>query len=371
MPRLSAALGLTIVSLLLQGCALPQGAGIATQVMAGAEAPDANFAVEFVTAANLDRLQSWPGVGDPNAASGWIGHKGGPASQIIEAGDTLDLTVFNNEENSLLTTPGQKQLAIPALTVAPDGTVFLPYADKVYVAKMTSDQAREAIQKGLAGVIPSAQVQLTVTSGRRNVVELISGVGSPGSYPMPDQNFSVLSLLAQGGGASANLVNPQVRLSREGKLYGVSLERLLANPSLDTTLRGGDKVYVEAEKRYFLSLGAAKNEAQIKFPQTRVTALDAMSLIGGFNDSTADPKGILILREYDDSAVRSDGSGPSRQRMIFAFDLTTADGLFSAGDFSILHQDLVLVTESPIISARSAIGFILQALGLPAAIQKL
>lgn len=343
---------------------------MATQVMAGAEEPDANFAVEFVTAANLGRLQSWPGVGDPNAANGWIGHKGGPSSQIIEAGDVVTLAVWSSEENSLLTTPGQKQLSIPPLTVGPDGTVFLPYADKVYIAKMSPDQAREAIQKGLATVVPSAQVQVTVASGRRNAVELISGVGQPGSYPLPDQNFTILSLLAQGGGAAGGLVNPQVRLSREGKLYGVSLEKLLANPSLDTTLRGGDKVYVEGEKRYFLSLGAAKTEAQIKFPQARVTALEAMSLMGGLNDNTADPKGILILREYGADALRADGGGPSRRRMIFAFDLTTADGLFSAGDFTIQHQDLVLVTESPIVAARTAISFVMQSLGLAGAIQK-
>ncbi len=344
---------------------------MSAQVMAGAEQPDANFAVEFVTAANLGQLQSWPGIGDPNAANGWIGHKGGPASQIIEAGDTVALSVWSSEENSLLTTPGQKQLSIPPLTVGPDGTVFLPYADKVYIAKMSPDQAREAIQKGLATVIPSAQVQVTVTSGRRNAVELISGVGQPGSYPLPDQNFTILSLLAQGGGVGGSMTNPQVRLSRDGKLYGVSLEKLLANPSLDTTLRGGDKVYVEGEKRYFLSLGAARNEAQITFPQSRVTALDAMSLIGGLNDNTADPKGILILREYGANALRSDGSGPTKQRMIFAFDLTTADGLFSAGDFTIQHQDLVLVTESPIVAARTAISFIMQSLGLNGALQKL
>lgn len=371
MIRLPAALGLTIASLVFQGCALPQGAGLATQVMAGAEEPDANFAVEFVTAENLGLLQSWPNVGDPNAANGWISRKGGPSSQIIEAGDVVTLSVFSSEENSLLTSPGQKQLDIPPLTVDADGTVFLPYADKVYVAKMTPEQAREAIQKGLATVVPSAQVQLSVASGRRNEVELISGVAKPGSYPLPDQNFSILSLLAQGGGASSSLKNPYVRLSREGKLYGLSLESLLANPSLDTTLRGGDKVYIENEKRYFLSFGAAKVEAQITFPQARVSALDAMSLIGGLNDGTANPKGILILREYGANAVRSDGTGPSKERMIFAIDLTTADGLFSAGDFSIQHQDLVLVTESPIISARSAIGFVLQALGLSSAIEKL
>jgi polysaccharide export outer membrane protein len=263
-----------------------------------------------------------------------------------------------------LATPEQRQIAFPPLTVSPDGTIFLPYADKVYVAKMSPDEAREAVQKGLSSVVPSAQVQLSVESGRRNEVELISGVPSPGPYPLPDGNYGILSLIAKGGGVPATMVNPQVRLSRDGKVYGVSMERLLADPNLDTTLRGGDKVYLEEEQRYFLSLGAAGREAQIVFPQSKVTALDSMSLIGGLNDNTADPKAILILREYSSRAVRADGTGPDKERMIFVFDMTTADGLFSAGDFSIQHQDLVLVTESPVITARTAISLIGAAFGL-------
>jgi polysaccharide export outer membrane protein len=229
---------------------------------------------------------------------------------------------------------------------------------------MSPEQAREAVQKGLSSVVPSAQVQLSVLSGRRNEVEVISGTTKPGPYPLADKNYSILSLIALAGGATPALANPQVRLSREGKVYGISMEKLLANPSLDTVLHGGDKIYLENEKRYFLSLGAAGNEAQIPFAQGSVSALDAMSLIGGLNDSTANPKGILILREYSAKAVRTDDSGPERARMIFAFDLTTADGLFSAGDFDIQHQDLVLVTESPIINARTAVSIIGSAFGL-------
>ena len=370
MSRLPAAIGLSLFALALSGCALPQGAGMASQVLAGAEEPDANFAVELVTSESLDRIAQWPGGSDPNAVGGWINHKAGPSSGLVEAGDILTVNIFNNEESSLLGAPGQKQITIPPLTVSTDGTVFLPYADKVYVAKMSADEAREAIQQKLIAVIPSAQVQVGVEHGRRSEVDLISGVANPGTFPLPDRNFSLLSLIAQGGGVSQALNHPQVRLSRDGKLYGISMERLLADPSLDTTLRGGDKVYVEDEKRYFLSLGAAKSETQLFFPQSRVTALDAMSLIGGLNDSSADAKAILILREYGAKSLRSDGTGPSRSRMIFAFDLTTADGLFSAGDFQVHHKDLVLVTESPVISGRTAFAIVAQALGLAVTAQK-
>ena len=62
--------------------------------------------------------------------------------------------------------------------------------------------------------------------------------------------------------------------------------------ALDTTLRGGDKVYVEKDGRYFLSLGAAGKEAQIPFPSDKINALDAASLIGGVNDTDVDAEAI-------------------------------------------------------------------------------
>jgi len=347
----------------LAGCDLPQGAGMQSQILAGSESPEATFAVRFVTRETLPVLKSWPFYSGSKGV-GWISNTAGPAGRLIEAGDLISLTVWDNEEGSLLNSPGQKLVALPDLTVSPKGTVFIPYADEVYIAKMSPDQARLAIQEKLIRSIPSVQVQLGHESGRRNAIDIVSGVGKPGSYPLPDRNFTILSAVALGGGVAEIISTPQVRLLRDGKLYGISMDRLLQNPGLDTTLRGGDKVFVESEDRYFLSLGAAGKEAQVIFPQDHLTALDAMSLIGGVNDGRGNPKGILVLRDYPAAALRPDDSGPERERMVFAIDLTTADGLFSAGDFAVQHRDLVLVTESPVTTTQTIFGLVGAALGL-------
>ena len=136
------------------------------------------------------------------------------------------------------------------------------------------------------------------------------------------------------------------------------------HPELDTTLRGGDKIFIQPEDRYFLSLGAAGHQALINFPRDSISTLDAMSIIGGLNASTANPKGILILRDYPASAVHADGkNGPPKDRMIFAFNLTTADGLFSAGEFKLQDRDLVLVTQSPLVNTRTILSFISLVIG--------
>lgn len=355
---------LTVSLAVLAGCGDGPGGGPRSgQILAGADKEDAQFAVYPVTRDTLPVLRSWPRK--PDLVSGWIERVRGSSSQVIEAGDTLSLSIWDNNDTSLLTENGQKVVALDGIQVSPQGDVFLPYVDRVSVAGMTPDSARSAVQERFSAVIPSAQVQIRHIPGRKSTVDLVSGVKNPGSFTLPDRDFTVLSLIAQGGGIDTGLQNPQARLMRGGRLYGISIERLLKNPGLDTTLRGGDRVYLESDPRYFLALGATKTEAQIKFSHDRVTALDAASLAGGLNDTRANPKGVLVLREYDSRDLRADGSGPHKERMIFAMDLTTADGLFSAGDFQIEDRDVVLVTESTIVGANTVLALFYQALGIP------
>jgi polysaccharide biosynthesis/export protein len=347
----------------LAACDLPRGAPETNEIIAGAEDPAATFEVQPVTRDTLDRFRDWP-VSSPMGLDGWIKGTGGNLSQIIEAGDTVSLTVWDNEERSLLTNGNQKVVELSDLVVSPSGTVFLPYVSEVYIAKMSPDEARAAIQDKMVMIVPSAQVQLNHEPGSRSSVDLISGVNEAGNYPLLTRDMTVLGAIAQGGGVAKEITNPQVRLLRDGKQYGISLDKLLKSPELDTRLRGGDKIYVETDERFFLSFGAAGREAQFPFPTDLVTALDAASIIGGVNENRGNPKGVLILRDYAESAVRADGSGPAKERVIFTFDLTTADGLFSAGDFPVQHRDLVLVTESPLNSTRTILGLVFEALGI-------
>lgn len=347
----------------LAACQVPQGAPEAQRILSEADEEESTFAVQYVSRDTIDTIKAWPLTGRSNNR-GWIKRSRGPGDQIIEPGDMVDISVWDNEPNSLLIAPAQKVVSLNAMRVSQSGTIFMPYVDEIYVAKMTPDRARQAIQERMASVIPSAQVQLSHTSGRKSTVDLVSGTQKPGNYPLPDRDFTVTALIAMGGGVASGIENPQIRLMREGKLYGVALETLLDNPALDTTLRGGDKVYVEKDERYFLALGAAGREAQIPFPQERISALDALSLVGGVNDTRADPKGILILRNYSASDVRMDDAGPSKERMVFAVDLTSGDGLFSAGEFQVHDGDLVLVTESALTTTETIMRLVGAALGV-------
>jgi polysaccharide export outer membrane protein len=354
--------GLFGLCLLLVACGLPRGAGMEREIISGSNNADADFAVYPVTRAFLPTLAEWPVTGEPEL--NWITASAGSRSQIIAPGDMVSIAIWDSNDNSLLTAPEQRVVGLEEMRVSASGTIFMPYIGDQRISGLSPQAARARLQRELEAIVPSAQVQLSMSEGRANSVDLVGGVSSPGSYPMPDRNYTVLSLISQAGGVRGDLANPQIRLIRQGHLFGTSINRLYSEPALDTRLVGGDRVIVEEDERYFLSLGAAGSQDQHPFTQDIVTALDAMAIIGGVTSSRADPEGILILREYPASALRAGERGPRMERVVFTLDLTTSDGLFSARNFRIHSGDLVLATESPVTSVQTIFGLIGGVFGL-------
>lgn len=363
--------GAILLCALVASCsAVPRGAGFQSEVLAASDTmeqpngePVYGFSVFEIRRDILPSLANWPGKGGRHYS--WITRQQQPASLLIAAGDVLNVTIWDAEENSLLTNAGQRVAQLQEIQVNSDGRIFIPFVGNLRVSGMSPQTARARIESQLTQTIPSAQVQISVAPGRANTANLVGGVNAPGVYPLPDRNYTLLSLLSEGAGVSGSLENPQVRLMRGSKIYGIPLARIYDDPDLDTTLVGGDRIIIEDDDRYFLSLGATGSEAIHKFPKEQVSALDALSIVGGVSDSRADPQGILILREYSASAVRADiSAGPPQTRIVFSIDLTRADGLFSAAKFNVQPGDLVYATESPVNAAQTVFAIFGSVLGI-------
>lgn len=342
---------------LLAGCSLPRSAGFQSEVLAAAntnvapegQEPAYDFVVFEVNSETLPQLQAWP---DRNvSALPWLDTGVQPSSLLIAAGDLVQVTVWDAEENSFFTGAGQRVTPLQQTEVSETGQIFVPYIGELTVAGLSPDQARATIEQELMRTIPSVQVQLLVEPGRRNSANLVSGVAAVGLVPLANRNVRLLELLSQAGGANPTFVNPQVRVTRAGRTYGIALQRLLDDPALDPAVRGGDRIMVIPEERQFLAMGATGSTAIFDFPDGDLSALQAMATIGGISGATANPKGILIMREYDPSEVGDGISAPPQERVVFTMDLTTADGLFSAGKFKMQDGDLVYATESAIVPA--------------------
>lgn len=349
-----------VVCCALAGCGLPRGAGFQSEVLAASkantaaegEAPAYDFAVYEVNRDTLPVLQGWPVTGA--GALPWPVAQEQPASMMIAAGDTVQVTIWDAEENSIFGAGGVTPLQ-PEI-VSADGRIFVPYIGSLRVAGMAPNTARERIEEELIRTVPSAQVQLTVEPGQINTANLAAGVAAPGLYPLPNRNVKILDLFSQAGGPRPDLNSPQVRLIRGSRTYGIPFERLLSDPSANIAVRGGDRIFVEDDKRQFIALGATGAQSIFDFPEVEFSALEALAFIGGVNAGSANPEGILILREYAQSAVKDGIAGPPQERVVFTIDLTSADGLFSAGKFMLEGDDLIYGTESALGPALTLFG---------------
>lgn len=332
-----------------------------SEILAAAGKEDPDFAVVEVSSENLDRVAAWPATGWRGNYR-WLQAGGGGSSAAIRPGDIVDLVIWDNQDNSLLTAPNTKSTTMRGMTVSPSGAIFVPYVGDVVINGLSPDQARAEVQKEVERIAPSAQVQLAAVAGENNTADLVRGVSRPGPVQLSSRNVTILSLIANGGGIANNLRNPLVRLIRAGNTYEIRAEDLMSDPRRNIVIRGGDKVIIEEDGRYFVSAGATGDKI-VYFDREHVTAMEALSMAGGLLENRADPKGILILRDYPRSAVRADGvKGPEMQRVVFTVDLTSADSLFAAREFEVNPGDLVMVTESQMVGVNSLLGLVSQAL---------
>ena len=357
--------GLLAALCVLAACALPRGAPILTEVAktSSEQAEAENISVVPITRESAARIKSWPQTGWSGQYS-WLARQKGPASNVLRVGDALNLTIWDNAENSLIIGQDQRSTDVARVEIEPNGTVFVPYVDEVRVVGLTAGEARKLIQDKMTMIAPSAQVQLEHVEGVANSVDLVSGVAMPGPKALPNRNFSILSLISLGGGISPSIKNPIVRLVRDGRTYEIPAAALFADPEKNVIVRGGDQIMIDEDRRFFVALGATAREELVFFDKEKISGIEAVSMLGGVNDSRANPAGLLVMREYAKSQLRSDGKGPEKQYVVFTMDMTSADGIFGARNFHIHPGDTVMATESAVKPAQSLMALVGSVFGL-------
>lgn len=353
--RVTGAAMLAVVVTFSASCTVPRTAALPSEILRETRQQESDFQVIPVTRAAMAEIAAWPRTAGA-VRHDWIGAGLQPATRPIRAGDTLTISIWDSQPDSLLTAKNERVVDLQNVVVAPSGRIFVPYVGEFTIAGMDAEAARRELQQRMGPIVPDAQVQLSVRPGPANMVDVVAGVARPGRYPLTETSPTLMGVLAEAGGIPPDLRNPLVRLQRAGRSYAIPAQELFANPAHDTVLRGGDRVVVEPDRRHFIALGATGRQDVVAFEREEITALDALSSIGGLAERRADIRGVMILREYPLSALRPAGGGPAKPWVIFVFDLATADGLFAARNFRIEPGDVVLATEASLPMITSAIA---------------
>ena len=295
-------------------------------------------------------------------------------SDTIQPGDTLSLQIWENVEAGLLTGADAGSTALEEVQVDGDGFIFVPYAGRLRASGNSTEALRRLITERLAEQTPDPQVLVRRVAGDGATVSLIGGVGAQGVYPIDRPTRTLTAMLARAGGVTIETEIAQVVVTRGNRQGRVWLQDLYADPALDIALRAGDRILVEGDTRAFTALGATGAQNRVPFDSQTISGLEAIARVGGLNPGLADPTGVFVFRNEPEEIAetllgRTDLVGP--QRVVYVLDLTQANGMFVARDFSIRDGDTVYVTEAPYAQFSKLIGALTQPLSTAGAISNL
>jgi polysaccharide export outer membrane protein len=155
----------------------------------------------------------------------------------LGVGDVFDLHIV-----------GEEKLAV-SYTVAPDGTVDLPYIKRLRVEGLEPQQVAELVRNRLIEreIFSDPSVSISVKEYNSKRVEVLGEVQRPGSVPLVP-GMTLLRAISLSGGFNALARKAQVtirrRVKHETRVSTISVEDIIANRIPDPPLQAGDSINV-------------------------------------------------------------------------------------------------------------------------------
>ncbi|MFP4362064.1 MAG: polysaccharide biosynthesis/export family protein [Alphaproteobacteria bacterium] len=277
----------------------------------------------------------------------------------LGVGDQMDVLVWE-PNGSAIFGGGEGAGRLPAVEVASDGTIYVPFAGNIRAAGATPAELRARIRRALAPYTASPQVDLRLQRGVSRTVTIQGAVAQPGPYEIDRTSTRLLEMLAHAGGVTMEPERLEVAIRRAGATAAEMLEDIYAEPRLNVALRPGDLVLLTPLRQRFVVLGASGQQAQIPFPTREVSLLQAIAAAGGLEDFTADPKGVFVFRrerrEQADALLAGpepEGLPPGPGRpVVYRLDLTRPGALFVGERFPVRDGDAIFITNAPFTELR-------------------
>ena len=287
-------------------------------------------------------------------------------SDVIQAGDTLGLTIWENVDDGLLASETSSSTILEEVQVDGTGFIFVPYAGRIKAAGNTTETIRRIITRKLEEQTPDPQVEVRREAGDGSTVSIVGAVGGQGVYAIERPTRTLSSMLARAGGVTVLPEVAQITVIRGQHRGKVWFQDLYEHPDMDIALRGGDRILIEEDTRAFVALGATGAQARVPFETQTLSAVEAIAQVGGLLATAADPTGVFIFRNEPEEIAetvlgRQDLRGA--QRMVYVLDLTEPNGLFLARDFAVRDDDLLYVTEAPFTQWNKTIAALTGTLG--------
>ncbi len=328
-------------------CGLPRSGPNKSELLADSEQP-VNDAIVVLVNDHVNRATAvTPNLGFSKAFANapLVG------SDTIQPGDTLGISIWENVDTGILTTAGAPA-ALEQVQVDGSGFIFIPYAGRIKASGNSPEAIRRIITEKLAEQTPDPQVLVRRLAGDGATVTITGAVSGQGVYPIERPTRTLNAMLAKAGGIAISPEIAKIKVNRGNQTGEVWFQDLFDHPETNIALRSGDRILVEEDSRSYTAIGATGGQSRVRFETQSLSAMEALAQVGGLAGSSADPKGIFILRDETADIAnnvlgRSDLRGT--QRMVYVLNLTEPNGMFKARDFGIRDGDTIYVTEAPYV----------------------
>jgi polysaccharide export outer membrane protein len=315
-------------ALALQGCAIAPGMTMDEP----AELPEGNVVrVQTLTLDLLNVLESAHKTEVREMAEEFaIQH----AEYLIGPGDVIQVIVWDHPE---LTIPAGsfRDAETSGQQVGEDGYMYYPYVGMIKAEGMNVAALRDVLTSRLSRYIQNPQLDVRVVGFRSKRVYVVGEVQTPGVLPLNDLPMTIADAISLSGGLTPAAWKSGANVSRNGKVYEINLKALYdyADSTQNLMLKHGDIVNVldRSQQKVFM-MGEVRTPGSVEIMNGELTLAAALGEVGGFNQNTANPSAIYVIRG-------SDRDDPQ----IFHLDAQFATGMLLADRFDMQAQDIVFV----------------------------
>lgn len=250
--------------------------------------------------------------------------------------DVLSVVVWDHPE---LTSP-TGQFRGPednGLSVYADGTMFYPFVGYFNVAGRTVIEVQQELTRRLRHAIKEPQVSVRVAAFRGKRVEVTGEVKAPQTVNISDIPLRVSDAVVKAGGFVPESNPASVTLSRGGKSVSLDLMSYYEDGDVKQNwlLLDGDVVHVgHISRSQVYVFGELKKPGTRPMYRGRLNLAQALGDSEGFDYTTMKPA-VYVFRE----------KVPGRPE-IFRLDVSSADSLLLAAQFSLKPRDVVFVATN-------------------------
>lgn len=298
---------------------------------------------------------------------------------LVGRGDAIDIQVFEAPPAVLFGMPNggafpggatvsantvSRGTDLPQQIVGDDGTVTVPFVGSVTAAGRSTRQIAQNIQARLQGRAHDPQVIVRRLDNVSSNVTVVGDVAQSNRIRLSAKGERLLDAIAGAGGTRQAIDKSLVQITRGGRVLGMPLTAVIADPRENIHLRPDDVVTVLYQPYSFTALGAVGRNAEVPFEGTGLTLSQALGRIGGLDDNRSNVRGVFIFRFENPAALDPAGVGPARLTpdgkvpVIYRIDMRDPATLFAAQQFPIRNKDVLYVSNAPIADFQKFLGVV-------------